>query len=182
MPTAHTIDLVVVAAYLIAVTVVGCLVSRRSQSATHFMSAGGSLPGWVVGLSIVGTFVSSISFIANPGKTFGGNWNPFVFSLSLPYAALIATVFFVPFFRNCDSLSAYEHLEQRFGAWARLYAAVFNVLYHVGRVGTILFGVSLAVSALIDVPISVIIVGLGILVIVYTLLGCLLYTSPSPRD
>jgi len=156
---------------LIAVTVVGCLMSRKTTTATEFMSAGGSLPGWVVGLSIVGTFVSSISFIANPGKTFGGNWNPFVFSLSLPYAALIATVYFVPFFRNCGSLSAYEHLEHRFGAWARLYAAVFNVLYHIGRIGTILFGVSLAVSALIDVPIEAIIVCLGVLVIVYTLLG-----------
>ena len=171
MFTAHTIDLTVVAFYLLAVTVIGCLMSRKTTTATEFMSAGGSLPGWVVGLSIVGTFVSSISFIANPGKTYGSNWNPFVFSLSLPYAAWIATVFFVPFFRNCGSLSAYEHLESRFGAWARLYAALFNVLYHVGRIGTILFGVSLAVSALIDVPMIAIIVGLGVLVVIYTLIG-----------
>ena len=129
------------------------------------------MPGWVVGLSIVGTFVSSISFIANPGKTFSGNWNPFVFSLSLPYAAWVATKYFVPFFRNGTSFSAYEHLEQRFGVWARVYAATFNVLYHVFRIATILFGVSLAVSALIDVRIEVIIVGLGILVIAYTLMG-----------
>jgi solute:Na+ symporter, SSS family len=171
MPTAHVIDLVVVALYLIAVTVVGCLMSRKTQTANAFMSAGGSLPGWVVGLSIVGTFVSSISFIANPGKSFGGNWNPFVFSLSLPYAALVATVFFVPYFRSGTSLSAYEHLEHRFGAWARLYAAVFNILYHIGRIGTILFGVSLAASPLIDMPISAVIVGLGVLVVAYTLLG-----------
>jgi len=171
MLTAHQIDLTVVALYLIAVTVIGCLMSRKTQTATEFMSAGGSLPGWVVGLSIVGTFVSSISFIANPGKSFSGNWNPFVFSLSLPYAALVATVFFVPFFRNGTSLSAYEHLEKRFGAWARLYAALFNVLYHVGRIGTILFGVSLGAAALLDLPIEAIIVCLGVLVIVYTLLG-----------
>lgn len=171
MPTAHTIDLAVVGVYLLAVTAIGCLVSRRTNTANQFMSAGGKLPGWVVGLSIVGTFVSSISFIANPGKTFGGNWNPFVFSLSLPYAALIATVFFVPFFRNGTGFSAYEHLEHRFGAWSRLYAASFNVLYHIGRMGAILYGVSLAVAALIDVRIEAIIIGLGILVILYTLLG-----------
>ncbi|MEZ6129738.1 MAG: sodium:solute symporter [Planctomycetaceae bacterium] len=171
MLTAHSIDLAVVAVYLIVVTAIGCLMSRKTHTSTEFISAGGTLPGWVVGLSIVGTFVSSISFIANPGKTFASNWSPFVFSLSLPYAAWVATTFFVPFFRNCGSLSAYEHLEHRFGAWARLYAALFNVLYHVGRIGTILFGVSLAVSALIDVPVPAIIVGLGILVILYTLLG-----------
>jgi len=171
MLTAHSIDLVVVALYLIVVTAIGCLMSRKTHTATEFISAGGNLPGWVVGLSIVGTFVSSISFIAHPGKSYSSNWNPFVFSLSLPYAAWVATVFFVPFFRKCGSLSAYEHLEHRFGAWARVYAALFNVLYHIGRIGTILFGVSLAVSALINVPMPAIIVGLGILVIVYTLLG-----------
>ncbi len=171
MPIASSVDLIVVAAYLIAVTALGCFMSRKTRSADEFMSAGRSLPGWVVGLSIVGTFVSSISFVANPGKTFAGTWVPFVFSLSLPYAAWIATVFFVPFFRNCGSLSAYEHLEKRFGTWARVYSALFNVMYHIGRIGMILYGVSLAVSALIDVPIVAIILCLGVLVTAYTLVG-----------
>ncbi len=171
MPTASTVDLIVVVVYLVAVTLVGCWMSRRTKTAAEFMTAGGVLPGWVVGLSIVGTFVSSISFGANPGHTYQGTWIPFAFSLSLPYAALIASVYFVPFFRNSGHISAYEHLESRFGAWARVYAAVFNVIYHLGRIGTILWGVSLAVSALIDVPITAIIVVLGVLVIAYTLLG-----------
>ncbi|MEQ9410037.1 MAG: sodium:solute symporter [Fuerstiella sp.] len=171
MPNASPIDLTVVAVYLLAVTAIGCFMTRRTKTAAEFMSAGGSLPGWVVGLSIIGTFVSSISFIANPGKTYAGTWNAFVFSLSLPYAALVATVFFVPFFRNCGSLSAYEHLEKRFGTWARIYSAMFNIMYHVMRIGTILYGVSVAVHALIDVPIVSIILVLGVLVILYTLLG-----------
>ena len=171
MPVTSPVDLGVVVFYLLAVTVVGCLMSRRTRSAGEFISAGGALPGWVVGLSILGTFVSSISFIANPGKSFAANWNPFVFSLSLPYAALVATIWFVPFFRNSGSYSAYQHLEKRFGAWARIYAVTFNILYHIGRIGTILFGVSLAMSALLNVPVAWIIIGLGVLVIAYTLLG-----------
>ncbi len=168
---AHPLDLIIIAVYLLIVTVIGCLMSRRTRSTREFMSAGGALPGWVVGLSVVGTFVSSISFIANPGKSFSDNWNPFVFSLSLPYAAWIATRYFVPWFRSSGSLSAYEQLEQRFGVWARTYAALFNVLYHVGRTGTILFGVSLAVSALLAIDVRILIVAIGVLVIVYTLLG-----------
>lgn len=171
MPTTSPVDLIVVVVYLVAVTIVGCLMSRKTRSANEFIAAGGSLPGWVVGLSIVGTFVSSISFIANPGKSFAGNWNPFVLSLSLPYAAWVATRYFVPFFRNGGSYSAYEHLEQRFGVWARAYTAFCNVSYHVFRIATILFGVSLAVSALIDVDIHWIIITTGTLVILYTLLG-----------
>ena len=168
---AHPLDLLIIAAYLVAVTGIGCIMTRRTRNAGEFMNAGGSLPGWVVGLSIVGTFVSSISFIANPGKTFSDNWNPFVFSLSLPYAAWFATRYFVPWFRSGNSLSAYEQLENRFGVWARSYAAIFNVLYHVGRTGTILFGVSLAVSALLSIDVRVLIVSIGLLVIVYTLMG-----------
>jgi SSS family solute:Na+ symporter len=171
MPNLNLIDLLVVVAYLVGVTALGCMMTRKTRTANEFMAAGGTLPGWVVGLSIIGTFVSSISFIANPGKSYADNWNPFVFSLSLPLAAWIATKFFVPWFRDGGSMSAYEHLEVRFGTWARLYAATFNVLYHIGRIGTILFGVSLAVAALIDVPVLAIIIALGVLVIVYTLLG-----------
>lgn len=171
MPTASPIDLFVVIVYLAAVTVIGCLMARRTTTSEEFMSAGGSLPGWVVGLSIVGTFVSSISFIGNPAATYGGTWLPFVFALSLPYAALVATIWFVPFFRNCGSLSAYEHLEVRFGSWARVYSAAFNIFYHIGRIGTILYLVSIAVSALLSVPVEVIIPVLGVLVIAYTLLG-----------
>ena len=62
------------------------------------------------GLSIFGTYVSSISFLANPGKSYGENWNPFVFSLSLPIAAWLAVRYFVPFYRNGGQVSAYHHL------------------------------------------------------------------------
>ncbi|MEZ6042288.1 MAG: sodium/solute symporter [Planctomycetaceae bacterium] len=167
----HPLDLIIILLYLVIVTALGCLMSRRTKNAGEFMVAGGSLPGWVVGLSIIGTFVSSISFIANPGKTFADNWNPFVFSLSLPWAAWIATKWFVPWFRATGSVSAFEPLEQCFGAWARVYAALFNVLYHVGRTGTILYGVSLAVSTLLSIDVYWLILAIGILVIVYTLTG-----------
>lgn len=175
MPELRSIDLVVVLVYVAGVTVLGSLMSRRTHNAVQFIAAGRSLPGWVVGLSIVGTFVSSISFIANPGKSYSGNWNAFVFSLSLPAAAWFATRFFVSWYRDGEQLSAYERLEARFGTWARIYAAMFNVLYHVGRIGTILFTVSLALSGLLPWPpeqtIPLIIGVVGVLVIVYTLLG-----------
>ncbi|MCA9060469.1 MAG: sodium:solute symporter, partial [Planctomycetaceae bacterium] len=70
-----------------------------------------------------------------------------------------------------NSLSAYERLENRFGRWSRIYAASFNVLYHIGRMGMILYGVSLAVSTVAPVPLKSMIVVIGVLVIVYTLLG-----------
>ena len=79
---------------------------------------------WAVGLSIFGSYVSSISFLANPGKAYGpSNWNAALFAFIMPPAAWIAVRWFVPFYRHTGEVSAYTHLEHRFGAWARTYGS-----------------------------------------------------------
>lgn len=165
------VDYIVLFVYVAGVFGLGCWFVRKSGNTEEFMAAGRSLPGWVVGLSIFGTYVSSISFLANPGKSFAGNWNPFVFGLSLPIAAAIAVTFFVPFYRKSGEISAYAHLETRFGPWARMYALVCYLLTQVGRVGTILYLVALALEPLIGLDVVTIILITGVLVTVYTLLG-----------
>lgn len=165
------IDIAVLLAYLAGIVGLGCWFVRKSRSTNEFMAAGRSLPGWAVGLSIFGTYVSSISFLANPGKSFGGNWNPFVFGLSLPIAALIAVRFFVPFYRRSGEVSAYNHLEQRFGPWARTYAVICYLLTQLARMGTIMYLVALALAPLTGWPVLTIIAVTGVLVTAYTLLG-----------
>lgn len=135
------------------------------------MAASGALPGWVVGLSIFGTFLSSNTFIGVPGKAYGGNWNAFVFSLTLPLAAWVAAKYFVPFYRNSGEISAYHHLEKRFGPWARSYALGCYLLTQQARVGAILFGVSMALHAMTGWSLPAIIIGAGVAVTLYTLLG-----------
>jgi SSS family solute:Na+ symporter len=135
------------------------------------MSAGRSLPGWAVGLSIFGSFVSSISFLANPGKSFAGDWNAYVFALSLPLTAWIAVKWFVPFYRRSGEISAYHHLENRFGAWARTYAVVCYLLLQVARLATILYLLALALEPLTGWDIRVIIIVAGAAIVVYPWLG-----------
>lgn len=171
MPLLRTLDCVVLVAYVVAVVGMGCWFARRSTVSETFMIAGRSLSGWIVGLSIFGTYVSSISFLANPGKSYAANWSPFVFSLSLPVAAWIATRWFVPFYRKGNEISAYAHLEHRFGAWARTYAVICYLLTQVARVGTILYLVALALAPMTGCDIRTIILVTGVLVTVYTLLG-----------
>ncbi|MDP7163166.1 MAG: sodium/solute symporter, partial [Phycisphaerae bacterium] len=144
---------------------------KGSGSVEGFTVANRSLPGWVVGLSVFGTYLSSNTFIGVPGKAYGSNWNGFVFSLSLPIAAFISVKWFVPFYRRHAGLSAYEHLETRFGAWARVYAVVCYLLTQVSRVGTIMFGVAVGLHALTGWDIATIIVASGFAVTLYTLMG-----------
>ena len=165
------VDLFILLGYLAGMVALGCWFVRRSRSTEGFMAAGRSLPGWAVGLSIFGTYVSSISFLANPGKSYSANWSPFVFSLSLPLAAWIAARYFVPYYRRSDVISAYEHLETRFGPWARTYAVVCYLLTQLARMGTIMYLVALALAPLTGWDIRVIILVTGVLVTAYTLLG-----------
>ena len=150
MPTHFTaLDLVVLAGYFVATMALGFLIGRRNRSVDGHTAAGRRLPGWLTGLSILGTYVSSISFLALPGKAFASNWNSFVFSLSIPLAAWIAVRWFVPFYRRGGHISAYQHLEARFGPWARGYAGVCYLLTQLARMGTVMYLMALPLSVLL---------------------------------
>jgi len=167
----RTPDLAVLVVYFLLLIFAGFYFRKRSLTVEGFTVANRSLPGWVCGLSIFGTYLSSNTFIGVPGKAYSTNWNSFVFSLSIPIAALIAVKWFVPFYRRNTGLSAYEHLEKRFGPWARIYAVICYLLTQISRVGTIMFGVAIGLSALTGWKLETIIIVSGFAVTLYTLLG-----------
>lgn len=165
------LDGLVLAVYFAITMAIGFYFWRKSKSVEGFTAANRSLPGWLTGLSILGTYVSSISFLAVPGRAFSGDWNAFVFSLSLPLAAWIAVVYFLPYYRNSVQVSAYSHLENRFGAWARIYASTFYILTQLARIGTVLYLMALPINILLGWNILVIIAITGVCVTVYTFVG-----------
>lgn len=165
------VDKLILVSYFLAVILFGSYFRKRSNTSVGFMIAQGRLPSWAVGLSILGTFVSSITFLAYPGQAYNFNWDVFVFSLTLPVAATVATLYFIPLYRTRVSVSAYEYLEQRFGGWARIYGSISFMLGSLARIGMILFLVSLVIHHLTGWSYSTIIVITGIGVIFYTVLG-----------
>ena len=171
MSQLNYIDVAVLILYLTGTVLVGLWVGRRSRNTEGFMAAGRKVPGWAVGLSIFGTYVSSISFLALPGKAYSANWNAFVFSLAIPITTWIAVRYFVPFYRRAGVLSSYEHLEHRFGPWARTYAVVCYLLTQLARMGTIMYLLALALAPLTGWSVPWLIVLTGTVVIVYTLFG-----------
>ncbi|MCX7826489.1 MAG: sodium:solute symporter [Verrucomicrobiae bacterium] len=165
------IDLAVLVLYLAATVALGFWAGRKSRNTEEFMAAGRSIPGWVVGISIFGTYVSSISFLALPSKAFDGNWNAFVFSLAIPITTWAAVRWFVPFYRRSGEVSAYHHLEQRFGVWARTYAVICYLLTQLARMGTIMYLLALAMAPLTGWSVPALILVTGVVVIAYTLFG-----------
>ncbi|MGW8248918.1 MAG: sodium:solute symporter [Acidiferrobacterales bacterium] len=165
------LDILVLFAYIVGVTLFGATFYRKAKSTEGFTVAGRNLPGWAVGLSIFGTYLSSISFLALPGKAYTSNWNAFVFSLTLPFAAWVASRWFAPLYRSTRDVSAYAYLERRFGYWARAYAMTFYLLTQLARMGTILFLVALALQGLTGWDIRAVIIVAGVLGTFYTLVG-----------
>ncbi len=167
----QSIDLFIVVIYLLGTAAFGTWFVKHNDSMEAYVLGKRRLPGWAIGISILGTYLSSISFLANPGKSYASNWNPFVFSLSLPIACIIAGTFFIPFYRKRVATTAYQHLEERFGYWARAYAGISLILLQVGRIAVVLYLVALAVSQLLGWELVSVILALGILTIAYTAAG-----------
>lgn len=165
------IDISIIVLYLLGMIGVGVYFSRRNNSTDQFTKASGHIPGWALGISLYATFLSSNTFLGVPGKAFGSNWNSFVFSLSMPLAAWVAAKYFVPFYRKTGEISAYTHLEHRFGPWARTYAMVCFVLTQLARMGSIFFGIALTLEALTGIDMRTIMIVSGICIIAYTMLG-----------
>lgn len=122
-------------------------------------------------MSIFATYVSSISYLAYPGKAYMSDWNAFVFSLSIPIASYFAAKYFVPFYRSIGSVSAYSFLEERFGPWARVYASSCYLLTQVARMGSILYLLALPMNALLGWDIKMIIAVTSVAIIAYSMLG-----------
>ncbi|MBN2167497.1 MAG: sodium:solute symporter [Marinilabiliaceae bacterium] len=165
------IDLIVFLAYMFGIVIFGASFFFKNRDENQFTSGGGKIPTWAIGMSIFATFVSSISFLALPGKAYQNDWNAFVFSLSIPLAAFMALKFFIPLYRSINSISAYTYLEQRFGPWARVYASLCYILTQIMRMGTILYLLALPLNALFGWSIATIIIITGAAIILYSMLG-----------
>lgn len=164
-------DLIIFVGITLGNVIFGASFYFKNKTSQQFTTGGGKIPAWVVGMSIFATFVSSISFLALPGKAYMADWNAFVFSFSIPVASVLAIKFFVPLYRSLGSISAYNFLEVRFGKWARTYASLCYLLTQIMRTGAILLLLAMALNPLLGWDIKTIIIVTGIAVTIYSVLG-----------
>jgi SSS family solute:Na+ symporter len=144
---------------------------RRSKTSEQFMVAGRGIPAWAAGLAVMSAYTSSISYIAVPGKAFDSNWHPLIFALAALPVAWFVTKYVVPYYRKKNIISVYGYLEEKIGAWARIYASLSFVLFMIGRTAVILYLSSLLLSSFIAIDIRMLILIIGIVTIIYTLMG-----------
>ncbi|MES3007498.1 MAG: sodium:solute symporter [Pseudomonadota bacterium] len=165
------IDLTTLLVYLMAVLAIGFHFSRRNKSTEGYFLGGRQFAGWVIGFSLVGTSISSVTFIAYPADSFKTAWLRYLPNLMLPLTAIIAVTFFIPIFRRYSLTTAYEYLEMRYGPGVRVYGAITFMFAQLVRISTILYLLSLLIQEVsgLDSVWSVLIAG-GF-VAIYTTIG-----------
>ena len=165
-------DAITLVVYLVATLGLGLWFGIRTKTTEGYFLGGRKMPGWAVGISMLGTAISSITFLAYPGSAYDGNFSRIVPGLALPIGAIVAIFIFVPFYRKTGFISAYTYFERRYGLWGRVYACGLFSLASAWRMGMILYLLSMAVTSIhTGWSLPVVIIVIGIFVTVYTVLG-----------
>ena len=168
---ANLINLSVVALFLLGMAGMGVYFLKRNNSSEEYFLGGRKIPGWALGLSMVGTSISSITFLALPAAAFVLDYRQLTPNLFMPVAALIACWIFIPFFRRGLKTTAYEYLESRYGTGIRIYAALYSLLGQLLRLAIILYLVVLPLSAMLHISEGTAIIAFGVITCFYTVFG-----------
>ncbi len=170
-PAFGLINGTVLGLYLLALVCMGVYFSRREKSTADFFVGGRRVPWWAAGISIFGTQLSSISFMAIPAKVYDTDWVYFASMCCVVLIQPIVVFFYLPFFRRLNIISAYEYLEKRFSVAVRLFGSASFILFQAGRMTIVLFLPALALAAVTGIDIYLCIVVMGVLATLYTALG-----------
>jgi SSS family solute:Na+ symporter len=157
--------------YFLVLILIGYIFSRKQKSTDDYFKGGGRVPWWAAGLSLFGTALSAITFMAIPAKTYATDWSYFVFNMSIFLVAPIIIVLFIPFYRRLNITTAYEYLEKRFNLTVRLLGSVSFILYQIGRMGIVLLLPSLALNVVTGMNVFACILLMGMISLLYTLMG-----------
>lgn len=167
----HSIDYCIILLFLVVTIAMGFRFSRKQKTTHTYFAANGKIPSWAIGMSILATLISSITFLAYPGEGYSSNWILLVQGLMIPVVLLTMIWFIVPLYRKMIGLSTYEYFEKRFGRFARYYSSMGFVFTHFSKMGTVFFLLSLALSNMTGANTFLIIFIIGFVIIVLALMG-----------
>jgi len=150
---------------------IGIIFDKREQTTKNFFTASGKIPWWAAGVSIYGAQFSAISFMALPAIVYSTDWSLAIGSIMVLGTVPLVIKFYIPFFRRLSITSAYEYLEFRFNANIRIIASLSFILFQLCRMGVVLFLPAIAVSSVTGIDVYLIISIMGIICILYTVMG-----------
>ncbi len=165
------LDWLILIASLAGMVGYGLYRGRGSKTVHDYLLAGKTMSWWVIGLSIMATQASAITFIGTTGLGYSDGLRFVQFYFGMPVAMVIIAAVAVPFFHRSGVYTAYEYLEQRFDAKTRILASLIFLVQRGLGVGLALYAPAVVLSAILGWPESFTILAMGLVVVGYTALG-----------
>ncbi|MHC4296279.1 MAG: sodium:solute symporter family protein [Planctomycetota bacterium] len=157
--------------YLVVILCIGLYFAKREKGTDDFFFGGKRVCWWAAGISIFGTQLSAITFMAIPAKVYATDWVYILAQATIIMVAPIVVFFYLPFFRRLNISTAYEYLEMRFNVALRLLGGIAFCLMQLGRMGIVLFLPAVALATVTDFNVYTCILVMGIFCTIYTVMG-----------
>lgn len=167
----HTVDWIVLSLTLIFIVIYGTYVTRKNKNVTDYIKGGNDSKWWTIGLSVMATQASAITFLSTPGQAFHSGMGFVQFYFGLPIAMVIICVVFIPIYHKLKVYTAYEFLEGRFDLKTRSLAAILFLIQRGLAAGITIFAPAIILSAVLGWDLLSLNIIIGLLVIIYTVSG-----------
>ena len=167
----HEIDWIILSITLLFIVVYGTYVTRKNSNVTDYIKGGNDTKWWTIGLSVMATQASAITFLSTPGQAFHSGMGFVQFYFGLPIAMVIICVVFIPIYHKLKVYTAYEFLEGRFDAKTRTLTAILFLIQRGLAAGITIFAPAIILSAVLGWDLLSLNIIIGFLVIIYTVSG-----------
>ncbi|WP_026967061.1 sodium:solute symporter [Algoriphagus terrigena] len=166
-----TLDWIVLFLTLFSIVIYGTYKTRGSKNLDSYLRGNNSMNWWTIGLSIMATQASAITFLSTPGQAYEDGMRFIQFYFGLPLAMIIISVSFVPIYYKLKVYTAYEYLEQRFDLKTRTLTALLFIVQRGLAAGITIYAPAIILSTLLGWNLTWTNIFIGVLVIVYTVSG-----------
>jgi len=166
-----SIDWIILGLVLAFIVLYGLAKTRNQSGVSDFVTGGNKASWWTIGLSVMATQASAITFLSTPGQAFHDGMGFVQFYFGLPIAMVLISLFFVPIYHRLKVFTAYAYLEDRFNVQTRTLTAVFFLIQRGLAAGITIFAPSIILSAVLGWDLVWLNILIGSLVVVYTVTG-----------
>ena len=165
------VDWVVLIGTIAFIVLYGVYKSRGSKNVEDFIGGGKDARWWTIGLSVMATQASAITFLSTPGQAYHDGMGFVQFYFGLPIAMVIVCMVFIPIYHRLKVYTAYEYLETRFDRKTRTLTAILFLIQRGLAAGITIFAPAIVLSAVLGWNLTYLTILIGTLVIIYTVSG-----------
>ena len=171
MHALNWVDWVVMSATLLAIVIYGTWQTRGSKNVQDYLKGGNTSKWWTIGLSVMATQASAITFLSTPGQAFNDGMGFVQFYFGLPIAMVVICMVFIPLYHRLQVYTAYEFLENRFDLKTRTLTAILFLIQRGLAAGITIFAPAIILSVVLGWDLLTLNIIIGFLVIIYTVSG-----------